>query len=74
VEFPGVALAQLPRHPLQHLLFELLAAQVPTPPQRLASFLVDGLQREDNVVRHVVVQQELHGVGAAIWRATSTTP
>ena len=29
VEFPGVALAKLTLHQLQHLLFELLAAQVP---------------------------------------------
>src|SRR5664279_2925697 len=44
VEFPGVALAKLTLHQLQHLLFELLAAQVPAPPQRLERFLVDGLQ------------------------------
>jgi hypothetical protein len=31
-------------HQLQHLLFELLAAQVPAPPQRLERFLGDGLQ------------------------------
>jgi hypothetical protein len=29
VEFPGAALAKLTLHQLQHLLFELLAAQVP---------------------------------------------
>src|ERR1039458_2467475 len=45
VQFPGVALAKLTLHQLQHLLFELLAAQVPAPPQRLERFLVDGLQR-----------------------------
>ena len=44
VEVPGVALAKLPLHQLQHLLSELLAAQVPAPPQRLERFLVEGLQ------------------------------
>ena len=39
-----MALAKLTLHQLQHLLFELLAAQVPAPPQRLECFLVEGLQ------------------------------
>ena len=30
-------------------------------------------QREGGVIRHVMVEQELHGVGADIWRATSTS-
>ena len=44
VEFPGVVLAKLTLPQLQHLLFELLAAQVPAPPPWLGRFLVDGLQ------------------------------
>ena len=41
VEFPGVALARLTLHQIQHLLFELLAAQLPAPRPRLERFLVE---------------------------------
>jgi hypothetical protein len=43
VEFHGEALAKHTLHQLQHLLFELLAAQVPAPPPRLERFLGDRL-------------------------------
>jgi hypothetical protein len=48
---PSGQSAKLTLQQLQHLLFELLAAQLPAPRPRLGRFLVEGLQRTLSICR-----------------------